>query len=120
MEEFLAKLVVFGVPAIGVVMAIAEGIKRMFNVGPQKMPFVAMGSGFAVGAILLVIDVFPQVEIYMYYLLGSVLLGAGAMGAYSGTKALRGYTAVPQDSIVKEPSGEVYRTPPEEGGGLTG
>jgi hypothetical protein len=114
-DDFLSKFVLLGLPAVPFVMAIAELIKRLFKIDADRMPWVAVGSGFAVAALMLLIDKVPQAEDYVYDLIGAVLLALAAMGAYSGIKALKGYVSVPEGSIVKEPSGEVYRTPPEGG-----
>jgi hypothetical protein len=67
-----------------------------------------------VAGALALIDYVPAAAPIIMYILAGLMLGAGAMGLYSGVKALNGFKSVPPGSDVVEPTNKSYTVPDKD------
>ena len=111
MDEFLARFTLFGLPAIFIVLLLVELYKRIFGPPSKWYPLISLVSGLIVAGALALIDFVPGAEPVIMYILAGLMLGAGAMGLYSGAKAIQGFKSVPPGTDVVEPTGKAYTVP---------
>jgi len=79
-------LLVAGLPASGVIVALVEGAKRL-GLPARWAPLVAVLLGLACGVLAYLGTVAPSVHRWYEAVGGGVILGLSAAGLYSGAKA---------------------------------
>jgi len=80
------SLVLYGVPAAGLIVALVEVIKRSTGLPSRWAPLLAVGLGIALGVLARLDD--PTHGTWLQTILLGLLAGLGASGLYSGGKAL--------------------------------
>jgi hypothetical protein len=79
-------LLIAGLPASGVIVALVEGAKRL-GLPTRWAPLVAVCLGLLCGILAQVAAVAPPVHIWYEAAGGGIVLGLSAGGLYSGAKA---------------------------------
>jgi hypothetical protein len=80
-------LLIAGLPASGVIVALVEGAKR-FGLPTRWAPTLAVSLGLLCGVLAQLAAVAPPVHIWYEAAGGGIVLGLSAGGLYSGAKAL--------------------------------
>lgn len=81
------ELLIAGLPASGVIVALVEGAKRA-GLPVRWAPVLAVLLGLACGLLTQAAAVAPRVHIWYEAAGAGVALGLSAAGLYSGTKAI--------------------------------
>jgi hypothetical protein len=80
-------LLIAGLPASGVIVALVEGAKRL-GLPTRWSPLLAVCLGLLCGVLAQLAAVAPHVHIWYEAAGGGIVLGLSAGGLYSGAKAL--------------------------------
>jgi hypothetical protein len=80
-------LLITGLPASGVIVALVEGAKRL-GLPARWAPLLAVCLGLLCGVLAQLAAVAPHVHIWYEAAGGGIVLGLSAAGLYSGAKAL--------------------------------
>jgi hypothetical protein len=80
-------LLIAGLPASGVIVALVEGAKRL-GLPVRWAPLLAICLGLLGGVLAQLAAVAPPVHIWYEAAGGGIVLGLSASGLYSGAKAL--------------------------------
>ena len=83
------ELLIAGLPASGVIVALVEGAKRL-GVPSRWAPLIAVTLGVACGVVGQLAAVLPAVQAWYGAVGGGVVIGLSAAGLYSGAKAIAG------------------------------
>jgi hypothetical protein len=81
------ELLIAGLPASGVIVALVEGAKRA-GLPVRWAPVLAVTLGLACGLMAQLAAVAPRVHIWYEAAGAGIALGLSAAGLYSGTKAI--------------------------------
>lgn len=85
----MQELIVFGVPAVGLIIVLVELIKR-YGMDPRWAPLVAVGVGILFAVLAKVAAMYPGFAAWYEVVIVGVVAGLTAAGLYSGQKAMRG------------------------------
>ncbi len=83
------EVLIAGVPASGVIVALVEGAKRL-GMPARWAPLCAVALGLCCGLAAHLVTVVPALEGWVEAVGGGIVLGLVAAGLYSGTKAMAG------------------------------
>lgn len=83
------EIVIAGLPASGVIVALVEGAKRL-GLPVRWAPLLAVCLGLLCGVLARLAAVAPSVHRWYEAAGGGIVLGLSAAGLYSGAKALAG------------------------------
>ena len=81
------ELLIAGLPASGVIVALVEGAKRV-GLPTRWAPVLAVALGLLCGLLAQLAVVAPRVHIWYEAAGAGIALGLSAAGLYSGTKAI--------------------------------
>ena len=99
MDIDIDKLVVLGLPAIGLVMLMVEIAKRV-GMPTRFAPAAAVISALLVAYGMSVIDLSPEQAPAVRYVVIAIYMAGAAMGIYSGSKVARGFQSVPPGTQI--------------------
>lgn len=85
----MQDLVIFGVPAVALIVVIVELAKR-YGMDARWAPLVAMAIGVAFAVLAKLSALYPTFAEWYEMVVIGLLAGLTAAGLYSGQKALRG------------------------------
>jgi VIT1/CCC1 family predicted Fe2+/Mn2+ transporter len=85
----IEELVVFGVPAVGVIIALVA-LAKFYGMDAKWAPLLAIGVGSVLSVCNALVALIPGFEVWYQVLVAGLLAGLLACGIYSGQKALRG------------------------------
>ncbi len=80
------ELLIAGLPASGVIVALVEGAKRA-GLSARWAPVLAVVLGLTCGLLAQLAVVAPRVDVWYEAAGAGIVLGLSAAGLYSGTKA---------------------------------
>lgn len=83
------EILIAGLPASGVIVALVEGAKRL-GMPARWAPLVAVCLGLVCGVLAHAAAVTPRVHPWYEAAGGGIVIGLSAAGLYSGAKALTG------------------------------
>lgn len=89
MELQVENWLIFGIPAIALIIAIVE-LAKHYGMDSRWAPLLSIGMGILFAIIGQLAQMYPIVEMWYSRIILGIVGGLMASGIYSGQKALRG------------------------------